>query len=233
ISHAHNALICLQLKHTYAAAMVWLVSSANRQVAGFAIATIGCILSGISMGLVEWRMWYINQPLLSPSGVACVGMWRVCIYHHHYSNISNAKVCYRYTYHDDFLPPDIRVSQHLLLAANILGLLGKAFIILALRNVYMGILQKDDTCNPFVASGILNIAASGCISIVVLWNYYSIMSMEGIEFPSSFRVPFKPDVQEVGSALIVATLAAFLLLLSGTIFLSYTFPLDIQMHPEV
>ncbi|KAM4798279.1 claudin-34-like [Urocitellus parryii] len=213
--------------------MVWLVSSANCQVAGFAIATVGWILSGISMGLVEWRMWYMNHhPLPASSGVTCVGMWRVCIYNHE-SNTSKSKMCYQYTYHDDFLPPSICVGQHLLLAANILGLLGKAFIVLALRNVYMGILQKNATCNPFVASGILNITASGCILIVVLWNYYSIISMEGIEFPSSFHVPFKPDVQEVGSALIVATLAAFLLLLSGIIFLSYTFPLDIQVHPEV
>lgn len=212
--------------------MVWLINSANRQVAGFAITTVACILSGMSMGLVEWRMWYMNHPLLASSGVTCVGMWRVCIYNHE-SNTSKPKICYRYTYHDDFLPLNIRVAQHLLLAANILGLLGKAFVILALRNMHLGLLQKNVTCNPFVASGMLNIIASSCISIVVLWNYYSILNMEGIEFPSSFQVPFRPDVQEFGDALVVATLAAFLLLVSGTIFLSYTFPLDIQVHPEV
>ncbi|KAM4815708.1 claudin-34 isoform 1-T2 [Thomomys bottae] len=212
--------------------MILLIISANRQVAGFAVATVAWILSSISMGLVEWRVWYMDNPSLSYSGIAMVGMWRVCIYHHD-NNSSKVKMCHQYTYYDTFLPPDIRVSQHLLLATNILGLFGRALVILALRNVYLGILQKNVTYNPFVISGILNITACGCVLAAVLWNYYSITNMAGIDFPPSFHVPFKPNSQELGSAILVATVAAFLFLLSGTSFLSYNFPPDIQVHPDI
>ncbi|XP_042544963.1 claudin-34-like [Dipodomys spectabilis] len=212
--------------------MILPITSANRQVAGFAVATVAWILSSISMGLVEWRVWYMDNPSLSYSGIAMVGMWRVCVYHHD-NNSSKVKMCHQYTYYDTFLPPDIRVSQHLLLSTNILGLFGRALVILALKNVYLGILQKNVTYNLFVISGILNITASGCVSIAVLWNYYSITNMEGIDFTPYFHVPFKPNSQEFGSATLVATLAAFLFLLSGTTFLSYSFPPDIQVHPDV
>ncbi|XP_064134837.1 claudin-34 [Loxodonta africana] len=210
--------------------MILLVNSANCQVAGFAAATIGWLLSTTSMGLVEWRLWHISHapPLLS--SLVCVGMWRVCI---HYHDSNKAIFCYHYTYHDTFLPLDICVSQNLLLVATILGLLGKACIIFAIRNLYMGILRKTATCNPFIASGILYLSASVCISVAVIWNYHSVRNEQGIHFPSSFYVPFKPDTQEIGSAFLVAALAAFLMLLSGFIFLSYRVPLDSQVHPEI
>ncbi|KAG8519768.1 Claudin-34 [Galemys pyrenaicus] len=210
--------------------MVLLVSSANCQVAGFALLTIGWILCTTSMGLAEWRVWYMDKPLVFPSGLACVGMWKVCIQHHN-RNFLTPTQCYHYSYCDNFLPLDIRITQNLMLAASILGLLGKATIIFALRNVYMGLPHKNAACHPFIISGILNVAASVCISIAVLWNYYSIMNEAGVAFPPSLHLPFKPDMQEVGSAILMASLAAFLLLLSGLSFLSYKSPVVSQVHP--
>ncbi|XP_057574013.1 claudin-34 [Hippopotamus amphibius kiboko] len=212
--------------------MPLLIGSANRQVVGFAVATIGWILDTTAMGLVEWRVWYMDNTSLSSFDVACVGMWRLCVFHHT-SNNSRASTCHHYRYHETYLPLDIHVLQNLLLLASILGLWGKASIIFVLRNVYMGILQKNATCNPFVTSGILNIAAGICISIAVFWNYHSVMNEEGIVFPPSFNIPFKPDTQRIGSAVLVACLAGFMMLLSGLFFLSYKFPLDSQVHPEV
>ncbi|XP_062035313.1 claudin-34-like, partial [Lepus europaeus] len=198
--------------------MTSLVNSANRQVAGFAVSTIGWLLLSTSMGLAEWRLWYMDDPSLFPKGVASVGIWRTCIYHHHRdSNQSDGhtKFCHRHTYNDTFLPLSIRVSQHLLLAASLLGLLGKAFIILALRNVYMGIVRANTLFNPFVASGVLYITASACVLTTAFWNYYSVVNVQGIAFPSSFHLPFQPDTQEAGSAILVAALSALLMLLSG------------------
>ncbi|XP_058391143.1 claudin-34 [Diceros bicornis minor] len=212
--------------------MILLINSANCQVAGFAVATVGWILSTICMGLVEWRVWYMDNTSLFPSGLACVGMWKVCIYHRA-GNFNRPTSCHRYTYHDTYLPVDIHVAQNLLLIASVLGLLGKVSTTFALRNVYVGILWKNATCTAFVASGILNIAAGVCISIAVIWNYYSVMNEEGIAFPPHFCMPFKPDTQEIGSAVTVACLAAFMMLLSGSFFLSYKFPLESQPHPEV
>nr|XP_002717688.2 claudin-34 isoform X2 [Oryctolagus cuniculus]XP_051677473.1 claudin-34 isoform X2 [Oryctolagus cuniculus] len=216
--------------------MTLLVNSANRQVAGFAISTIGWILFTTSMGLAKWRLWCMDDPLLSPKGFASVGIWRTCIYHHHHdSNQSHrhTKFCHRHTYNDTFLPLSIRVSQHLLLAANLLGLLGKAFIILALRNVYMGIVGTNTLFNPFVASGVLYIITSVCVLTTAFWNYYSIVNVQGIAFPSSFHLPIKPGTQEAGSAILVAALSALLMFLSGLVFCLYKFPLDRNVYPEV
>ncbi|CAK7313709.1 claudin-34 [Vulpes vulpes] len=214
----------------YAATMLLLINSTNRQMAGFTIATVGWILTTTSTGLVEWRVWYMNNSSLFPSGLVCVGMWKVCIYQY-ITNFNRATLCHRYTYHDTYLPLDIRISQNLLLVATILGLLGRAAIIFALRNVYMGI-HQDATFNPFIVSGILNVVAGVCISITVVWNFYSVINEEGITFPPSLYIPFKPDSQEIGSALLVACLAAFMMLLSGLLFLSYKRPPARQIHPE-
>uniref|UniRef100_A0A8D0LYA7 Claudin 34 n=1 Tax=Sus scrofa TaxID=9823 RepID=A0A8D0LYA7_PIG len=212
--------------------MPLLISRANRQITGFAVATIGWILGTTSMGLVEWRVWYMDNTSLFPSGLACVGMWRACIYHH-VSNSNRTTLCHHYLYHNTYFSLDMRVAQNLLLVASILGLLGKASTIFALRNVYMGILQKNATCESFVTSGMLNIAAGVCISIAVVWNYHSVINEEGIAFPPSFNMPFKPHSQQIGSAILVACLAAFMMLLSGLFSLSYKFALNSQVHPEV
>nr|XP_035948593.1 claudin-34-like [Halichoerus grypus] len=213
------------------AAMFLFINSANCQVAGFAIATVGWILTGASLGFVEWRVWHMDNISLFPSGRVCVGMWKVCLYHH-IGNYKRATLCRHYSYLDSYLPLDIRVSQNLLLLASILGLLGRASSVFALRNVYMGVRQGNATFNPFVASGILDLAAGICISITVVWNYHSVVSEESITFPSSLAIPFKPSTQEVGTAFLVACLAAFMMVLSGLLFLAYKLPTVNQVHPQ-
>lgn len=210
--------------------MPLLINSANCQIVGFVVTTIGWILGTTSMGFVEWRVWYLDNASQF-SGLACMGMWRVCVFRQ--TNITTAISCHSYSYHDTYLPLDIRVSQNLLLMSSILGLLGKASVIFALKNVSMGILETTTTYKAFVISGILNIAAGICISVAVTWNYHSVMTEEGIVFPSSFNIPFKPHAQKIGNTVIVACLAAFALFLSGWFFLSYKLPLDSQVHPEV
>ncbi|XP_037676846.1 claudin-34-like [Choloepus didactylus] len=216
----------------HAAPVILSLGSIHRQGVGFAAATVGWILSITSMGLVVWQVWYIDNNPLFPSSLACVGMWRVCIYHH-VSNVNRVPFCYHYTSHEPFLPLDILMAQNLLLVTSLLGLLGKASIIFALRNTHMGILQKKATHVPFMASGILYVAAGICISATVVWNYFSVMKEEGISFPPSCDLPFKPDAQEVGSASVMVLLANFLLLLSGFSFLFYRFPLNSQVHPRI
>nr|XP_012807030.2 claudin-34-like [Jaculus jaculus] len=210
--------------------MIWLSKDVHLQMAGFLLATIAWILSSTSMGLVQWRVWYQDRPLRSYPSTAFVGMWRVCVYHHA-SNSSRAQWCLPYTYRDAWLPVDIRVSQHLLLAASILGLFAKALTIFALRNVHMGRLKKT-ACNPFVLSGSLNLLVSSCVLVPVLFSYHSITNFKETAFSSAFPVPFKPDTQKIGSALVVATVGAFLFFLSGIIFFSYPVPLDITVYPE-
>ncbi|XP_012504578.1 PREDICTED: claudin 34 [Propithecus coquereli] len=176
------------------------------------------------------HVWYMDDPSVSPPGLAFVGMWRVCIYHLD-ANIRTAKFCHRYTYSDDFLPRDIRISQHLLLIATILGFLGRGLTILALRNMFMGIPQRHNTCNLFVVTGLLNIIAGVLVAVAVHYNYQSVRNSQGIAFLPSFRLPFRPDSQETGCTALVASVGAFLMLLSGPFLLSGQCPLGIRVHP--
>lgn len=185
----------------------------------------------ISMGLPQWQVWYLNEPTISYPSVAFVGVWKVCIYHH--DNSSNIRMCHQYSYHHNFIPKDIRVSQQLLLITSILWLIGKVATIVALRNVYMGRQEENVTYNAFSTSAILNIIASSFVFLTVLCNYFSIVNKEGIGFPPSIHIPFYPHSQKVGVAMGVAFLATILFLCSGVIFISYTFPLNSQVFPNI
>ncbi|XP_006088680.1 claudin-34-like [Myotis lucifugus] len=204
----------------------------NCQVVSFVLNTLGWMFSMICMGLAKWRLWYMESISAPSQGLACIGMWKLCTYqsaNHH----SRPIACHRYTYSDTYLPLDIRIAQNLLLAASLLGLLGKVLMVTGLRRVYAGQLQKDTTCNLFFASGVLSIVAGAFILIAVIWNYHSVMNEEGIHFPPSFQIPFRPDRQEIGSTVPVAVLAAFLMLLSGLLTISFQQPPNIEVYPEV
>ncbi|XP_028635310.1 claudin-34 [Grammomys surdaster] len=211
--------------------MILFNKSSSRQVGGFALSTIAWILCITSMGLPQWQVWYLEEPVISYPSMAFVGVWKACIYHH--DNFSNIRMCYRYSYHDSFIPLDIRVSQHLMLTTSIFWLVGKMATVYALRNVYTGRQEENVTYNAFGFSAILNIIFSSFVFLAVLCNYFSIINKEGIAFPSSFHVPLYPHIQQVGIAMVVAFLAAILFLCSGVIFISYTFPLNIQVLPNI
>ncbi|XP_031209945.1 claudin-34-like [Mastomys coucha] len=140
---------------------------------------------------------------------------------------------YHYSYHDTFIPLDICVSQHLMLTTSIFWLVRKMATVYALRNVYTGRQEKSITYNAFGLSAILNIIASSFVFLAILCNYFSIINKEGITFPPSFHMPLYPHIQQVGIAMVVAFLAAMLFLCSGVIFISYTFPLNIQVLPNI
>ncbi|KAM5290786.1 claudin-34 [Glossophaga mutica] len=208
------------------------VHSARCQVAGFAVGTLGCIFCIMSMGLAEWRVWYMDHTPLFPVGLACVGVWKVCIYHH--SSYSKRDIaCHLYRYADAYLPPDIRAAQTLLLAASVLGLVGKGLLVLALRHVFVGSLHRGAAQNLFLTAGILKVTAGTCISVAVVCNYYSVAGEAGIAFPPSFALPFQPKAQEVGTTGGVAVLAALMMLLSGLLSFFYTVCPESQVHPIV
>lgn len=211
--------------------MILFNKGSSCQVGGFALSTIAWILCITSMGLPQWRVWYSKEPVISYPTVAFVGVWKTCIYHH--DNFSNIRMCYQYSYHDTFIPLDIRVAQHLMLITCIFCLIGKAATVVALRNVYTGRQERDVTYNAFGLSAVLNIIASSFVFLAVLCNYFSIINNEGIAFPPSFHMPFYPHIQQVGIAMVVAFLAAILFLCSGVIFISFTFPLNIQVLPNI
>ncbi|EPQ16785.1 Claudin-22 [Myotis brandtii] len=209
-----------------------MFKNANCQAASFSLNTLGWILSMTCMGLAEWRVWHMESSSAPSRGLACIGMWKVCTYQPNSLHSRNIE-CHRYTYSDTYLPLDIRIAQNLLLAASLLGVLGKVLMVMGLRRVYAGQLQKDTTCNLFFASGVLSVVAGAFIFTAVIWNHHSVMNEEGIHFPPSFQIPFRPDRQEMGSTVPVAVLAAFLMLLSGLLTISFQLPPNIHVYPEV
>ncbi|XP_054571452.1 claudin-34-like [Eptesicus fuscus] len=208
-----------------------LFEKANCQAASLTINILGWILTVVCMGQANWRVWYIESSPAPPWGLAYVGMWKVCTYQPD-SLQTRPIACHRYTYRDTYLPMDIRFAQNLLLAASLLGLLGNWLIIMGLRRVYAGQLQKDTTCNLFLISRILSIVAGSFIFIAVLCNYHAVKNEEGIHFPPSFHIPFSPERQEIGSAVYLAVPAACLMLLSGLFTISFQLPPTAKGTPK-
>ncbi|XP_021515138.1 claudin-34-like [Meriones unguiculatus] len=212
--------------------MLLLSKSSNCQVGGFVLASIAWILCNISAGLPQWRVWYINETRFSEPTKAFVGMWRVCLYDQTIKP-SNGRGCHEYTYHERFVPWDIRVIQRFLKISNIFGLIGTVATVFALRNVHTGRPQRKIPYNPFFISAIFNTIASAFVFFAVLCNYISVIHKAGIPFPVSFHIPSQPPNQRLGIANVVASIAALMFLSSGVIFFSYTSPMENQVFPEI
>ncbi|XP_027746055.1 claudin-34 [Empidonax traillii] len=201
-----------------------LVSASHLQLIAFALGTVGWILCTISMGMVEWRVWHVDNTTIISSGVAWVGIWKVCfISYLHVSPGYREQFCHKFSGYESFVPHEIYAAQGLLLIAMFVGLLGLAATIFALRNVYMGITHKTLITPFFLVGGFFYIFAGLCVLIPVSWNFYSVTHNRSIAFPPSYYMPSSPVAQEAGAAIPVGIVAVILLLLSGTFSLSYRF----------
>ncbi|XP_034340603.1 claudin-34-like [Arvicanthis niloticus] len=211
--------------------MVLYKKSGNHQLRGFALAAIAWILCSTSMGLPEWQIWYLENPVLSYTSMAFVGMWGASVCHH--NNSSHVRVCHYYNYRDALVPLDIRVAQHLLLVASIVGLVGAVCAVFGLQQLYTEKLQKNEDCNPFVLSAILNAIASIFIFLAVMCNYFTVQSKDRVCFLPSFQLPLFPYAQKAGSAIRVACISGILFLLSAIIFITYSPSMESKMLPHV
>ncbi|NXJ90188.1 CLD34 protein, partial [Corythaixoides concolor] len=201
------------------------VSTSHLQLAAFALGTVGWILCTVSMGIVEWRVWHVYNTTIISSGIAWVGIWKVCF-------ISDVLIspgykeqfCHKYSGYDSSIPQEIYAAQGLLLIAMFMGLLGLAATVFALRNVYMGIAHKILITRFFLVGGFFYIFAGMCVLVPVSWNFYSVLHNQSIAFPPSYYMPSSPAAQEAGAAIPIGIVAVILLLLSGSFSLSYRFP---------
>ncbi|XP_032745499.1 claudin-34-like [Rattus rattus] len=212
--------------------MAFFNKSANHQIRGFALATIAWIMCSASMGLPEWRIWYLEEPKVSSPSMAFIGIWRACICNH-IDNSIRQRVCHHYSYRNALVPLDIQLAQHLLLVANIIGLFGTIRAVFALQQLYMEKLEKNDDNNPFVLSAVLNAVASTFIFLAIMCNYFSVPNKEVVCFLPSFQMPLFPYAQRVGSAMGVASVSAILFLLSAIIFISYCPSMENENLPLV
>ena len=195
-----------------------MLNTYKRQMGGFVLTTVACLLCCMSLSLPQWRVWYYEDPMISKPTRAFVGMWKACVFHKG-NNSSQTRICHQYNDHDSFIPLYIQINQHLLLVATFFGLFGKITTIIALWNLYVERVWRNVTCKLFKLSGILKIIASSLLFLAVLVNYISIMHKWGIALPPSFNMPSDPDTQKVGSAMVSAIVAAIFFLISGKICL--------------
>lgn len=183
------------------------------------MTSMACLLCCISMRLPQWRVWYYEDPIIFKPTMAFVGIWKACVFFNG-NNSSNMKICHQYNYRDSFIPLYMQINQHLLLVAISFVLFGKITTIITLGSLCMGRLWRNVSGKLFRLSGILKIIASIFIFFAVLLNYISIICKWGIAFPPSFNMPSDPDTQKIGSAMVLATIAAVSFLISGKICIS-------------
>ncbi|NWW50821.1 CLD34 protein, partial [Pedionomus torquatus] len=201
------------------------VSTSHLQLATFALGTVGWILCTVSMGIVEWRVWYVDNTTVISSGIAWVGIWKVCfISYLHVSPGYKEQFCHKFSGYDFSIPYEIYAAQGLLTIAMFVGLLGLTATVFALRNVCMGITHKTLISRFFLVGGFFYVFAGLCILIPVSWNFYSVTHNQSIAFPPSSYMPSSPAAQEAGAAIPIGIVAVILLLLSGTFSLSYRLP---------
>uniref|UniRef100_A0A8C9FUM2 Uncharacterized protein n=1 Tax=Pavo cristatus TaxID=9049 RepID=A0A8C9FUM2_PAVCR len=130
-----------------------LIGTSHLQLASFALGTIGWILCTVSMGLVEWRVWHVDNTTIISSGIAWVGIWKVCfISYIHVSPGYEEQFCHKFSGYDSSIPGEIYAAQGLLVIAMVMGLLGLTATICALRNIYMGISRKTPITRFFLIS---------------------------------------------------------------------------------
>ncbi|XP_073682338.1 claudin-34 [Garra rufa] len=212
--------------------MPYLVHTANAQFVALWLGTVGWTLVIVTVGLVEWRVWEVSDLSVITSGLAWIGIWRVCFYSHAPILSGNQIMfCQRIRLSESYTPPEIAAAQVLMLLALILGLAGNASVVYALRNIYFGLNKFKPIKLAFSSGGVLLILTGVSTLVPVCWNLNSVVNNQNISFPTEFRMPSAPVNQSIGSAIIVGIFASILLVFSGLVFLSYRVP-DI-LQPKV
>lgn len=212
--------------------MPYLVHTAHAQFVALWLGTVGWILIIATAGLVEWRVWEVSDLSVITSGLAWVGIWRVCFYSH-VLILSNNQImfCQRIHLSESFTPPEIATAQVLMLVALILGLVGNASVVYGLRNVYFGLNAFKVIRLAFYTGGVLLILTAAAALVPVCWNLHSVVNNQTIAFPAVFLMPPAPVKQSVGPGIIVGIFASVLLVCSGVVFLSYRVP--VMLEPKV
>ncbi|XP_044840428.1 claudin-34-like isoform X2 [Mauremys mutica] len=179
---------------------------------GFVLSVLGWILCVISIGLIQWRVWHVDNTTIISSGTIWIGIWDVCFtLNPELANGSSLMLCQRFTTRNTFIPSEIFVAQDLLMLATIMEAVAIGFTLSALWALYKKELKKHLVF--FLTGGILNIISSVFILIPVSWNLHSIMKNRSIAFPPPYHLPSTPKSQEVGAAIPVGLISVLLLLL--------------------
>ncbi|KAJ8392613.1 hypothetical protein AAFF_G00072870 [Aldrovandia affinis] len=213
--------------------MTYLAHSAHLQFLGLLVGVVGWILTGVAIGLVQWRVWHVADVTVITSGRAWVGIWRVCFFSHVLVTAELEDMfCQAVGFLDSFTPPEITAAQVLMIAALVVGLGGNASAVYGLRCIYFGLPERRPIKTAFSLAGALHLLAGACSLVPLSWNLNSVVANNTISFPPRFHMPPTPDRQQVGAGIGVGITASLLVIASGLAFLCYRFPKSVSPNVD-
>nr|XP_025038917.1 claudin-34-like [Pelodiscus sinensis]XP_025038918.1 claudin-34-like [Pelodiscus sinensis] len=212
----------------------FLAITSHIPLLAFVLSVLGWILCMISLGLIPWRVWHLDNSTLISSGNIWIRMWDVCFtFNPELTNGSSLMLCQGFNNQDTFIPSEMVIAQDLLILAAVMEAVAICLVLFLLWSNYKKELKEHYILIFFLTGGVLNIMSSVFILIPVSWNLQSIMKNHSIAFPPSYHLPSTPTSQEVGSAIHVGLAAVLLLLLSGILLLCDRYlNLDSKVHPK-
>lgn len=200
--------------------MMYLAHTAHSQFLGLVLGFLAWIFIMVTAGLNEWRLWHVEDAPLITSGVAWVGIWRVCFHSQALSQVEN---CRSIGISAPFAPAEIPTAQVLMMLGVISGLAANVCGAVAMRLAYFSVRNRRNMRLVFRLAGALYLLTGGMCLVPLLWNMSSVLKNNTIDFPPEFQLPSAPVRQHVGSAIGVGIFASLVTLLSGLLFLCYRY----------
>eukprot|EP00064_Thunnus_orientalis_P013798 superscaffoldBa00002300_g13838 len=200
--------------------MMYLAHTAHWQFLSLLAGVLAWILIMTTTGMNEWRLWHVADMSVITSGVAWVGIWRVCFYSHALPKIEN---CQSISISDPFVPAEIPVAQVLMLLAVICGMAGNISAAVAMRIAYFSVQDRRNIRLVFVLAGTLYVLTGTICLVPLAWNMNSVLNNSTIDFTPEFYLPTAPVKQQVGTAIGVGIFASILIIISGLFFLCYQY----------
>lgn len=199
---------------------MYIAHTAHWQFLGCVMGFLAWILTMATVGIDEWRLWYVHNTSIINSGVAWVGIWRACFYS---QVLSESEFCQDISIGDAFVPMEIPVAQVLMMLAVISGLTGNIIGAFAVRLAYFTVENRTNIRPLFLLAGTMYFFTATCSLVPLMWNMNSVLTNSTIDFPPEFHLPAAPASQTVGAAIVVGIFASTLMLLSGLLFFFYRY----------
>lgn len=186
------------------------------QLCGVILGLLGWILCLISMTLVQWRVWHIENSTLISSGIAWIGIWDVCfVLNASVSDGDDTLFCQPLSMFDSFIPKEIFIAQDIMSLCCIVEALAICFIFFGMWNIFKSAHHRK-LIDTFFSIGGGMFTISGVIVLVpLIWNMHSVLIEQKINFPLSFQLPPVPKRQYVGIAIHVGLISGTLQAFSG------------------
>ncbi|KAK7915765.1 hypothetical protein WMY93_011526 [Mugilogobius chulae] len=209
--------------------MLYIANTAHWQFFALVLGFLSWIFTLATVGLDDWRVWFVSNTTIVNSGVAWVGIWRTCFYSH---VLAEVEYCQNLSITEPFLPTEIKLAQVLMMLAVMTGLAGNMIAAYGMRMAYFSVENRSRIKLVFLLAGTAYLLTGFCSLLPLAWNLNSVLSNRTIDFPPEYHLPAAPVMQNVGNAIGVGMFASVLMLLSGLVFLCYRYAWQTLESPK-